>query len=372
MTKVLLVSGSWPPQVCGVGDYTQVLSHELASIGIGVERFASDRFSQLYAPSILDEIERTDCDLIHVQYPTAGYGRSLTPSAIARRIRSRPVVVTLHEYSVFKPYRRAWFSPFARHCAARIFTTGEERALFEQRFPRRRGVDTTIEIGSNVPSAADGRRQPNLVCYFGLIAPNKGLEAFLELARLARMSSSSLTFELIGAVPDRFRRYADDIITQATASGIKVAPQLPDHEVAAHLAGATFAYLPFPDGASAKRGTLAAAFVNGLIVATQHSTITPDWIKGATLETAGPQDALGALTRLQADPTARADLSRRVEKAARHFRWDAIADRHAALYESLLRSPLISNDSEKHGGAELLRSSRPRKHALADGAIRPQ
>ena len=40
--------------------------------------------------------------------------------------------------------RRAWFSPFARHCAARIFTTGEERALFEQRFPRRRGVDTTI------------------------------------------------------------------------------------------------------------------------------------------------------------------------------------------------------------------------------------
>lgn len=346
MTNVLLVSGSWPPQVCGVGDYTQVLSQQLTKAGIAVRRFGSDRFSQLYAPSILEEIERTDCDLVHIQYPTAGYGRSLTPSAIARRIRSRPIVVTLHEYSVFKPYRRAWFSSFAGHCAARIFTTGEERALFEQRFPRRRGVDATIEIGSNVPAAAGRQRQPNLVCYFGLIAPNKGLEAFLDLARLARLSSSSLRFELIGAVPDRYRRYADDIIAQATATGITVSPQLPDHEVAAHLAEATFAYLPFPDGASAKRGTLAAAFVNGLMVATQHSVITPDWIRGATLDTASPQDALNALARLQANPTARADLSRRVETAARHFRWDAIADQHVALYQTLLQRPAATRATD--------------------------
>jgi len=370
MTNVLLVSGSWPPQVCGVGDYTQVLSEQLAKAGVAVRRFGSDRFSQLYAPSIIEEIDRTDCDVVHIQYPTAGYGRSLTPSAIARRIRSRPVVVTLHEYSVFKPYRRAWFTSFARHCAARVFTTGEERAVFEQRFPKRRGVDTTIEIGSNVPAAAGRQRQPNLVCYFGLIAPNKGLEAFLELARLSRLSSGSLRFELIGAVPDRFRNYADGIIAQATAAGITVSPQLPDHEVAAHLSEATFAYLPFPDGASAKRGTLAAAFVNGLIVATQHSAITPDWIRGATLDTGSPQEALSALTRLQATPTARADLSRRVERAAQHFRWDAIADRHAALYESLLQSPSDAGASnDRRAEPRSARSARPPQ---SDGAIRTQ
>ena len=370
MTNVLLVSGSWPPQACGVGDYTQVLSQHLTKAGIAVRRFASGRFSQLYAPSILEEIEHSDCDVIHIQYPTAGYGRSLTPSAIARRIRSRPVVVTLHEYAVFKPYRRAWFSPFARYCAARVFTTGEERALFEQRFPRRRGVDATVEIGSNVPAVVGRPRQPNLVCYFGLIAPNKGLEAFIELARLAGVSSSSLTFELIGAVPDRFRRYADDIIAQATAIGIKVSPQLPDHEVAAHLAEATFAYLPFPDGASAKRGTLAAAFVNGLLVATRHSPITPDWIRGATLDTGGPQDALSALTQLQSNPTARADLSRRVEAAARHFRWDAIADRHVALYESLLQSP-VSAGALNNRRAES-HSARRARSPQSDDSIRPQ
>lgn len=371
MTDVLLVSGSWPPQACGVGDYSQVLSEQLASAGIAVKRFGSDRFSQLYAPSIIEEIERTDCDVIHIQYPTAGYGRSLTPSAIARRIRGRPVVVTLHEYAVFKPYRRAWFSSFARHCAARIFTTGEERALFEQRFPRRRGIDTIIEIGSNVPVSPSRPRRPNRVCYFGLIAPNKGLEAFVELARLARQSSSSLEFELIGAVPERFKRYADDIITQATAIGVDVSPQLPDQEVAAHLAAATFAYLPFPDGASAKRGTLAAAFVNGLMVATQHSAITPDWIRAATIDTAGPQDALSALTRLQANATGRGDLSRRVESAAHHFRWDAIADRHAELYEKLLHSPVadISSNDRK---VEPPHSARSRRFSLTDDTARPQ
>ncbi|KQY98115.1 hypothetical protein ASD45_19245 [Pseudolabrys sp. Root1462] len=348
MTTVLLVSGSWPPQVCGVGDYTQVLGHELAKAGVEVRRFASDRFSQLYARSILEEIESVDCDVIHIQYPTVGYGRSLTPSAIARVIRDRPVVVTLHEYSVFKPYRRAWFSPFAKHCAARVFTTDEERALFAQRFPRRGGIDATIEIGSNVPAAAGRPRLPDLVCQFGLIAPNKGLESFLELARLAGAAESGLTFEMIGAIPERHQRYADDIIAQAKTLGVKVLLQLPDHAVAERLATATFAYLPFPDGATAKRGTLAAAFVNGLIVATHHSRITPDWIRAATLDTATPQDALGALTHLQANATARADLRHRVATASDHFRWDAIADRHAALYQSLLERRAAAGLRSRH------------------------
>lgn len=342
MTKVLLVSGSWPPQVCGVGDYTQLLSQELEKAGVAVRRFGSGRFSQIYARSILDEVEQADCDIVHIQYPTAGYGRSLTPSAIARTIRDRPVVVTLHEYSLFKPYRRAWFSPFARYGAARIFTTGEERALFEQRFPKRGGIDTTIEIGSNVPVAAARQRQPNQVCYFGLIAPSKGLETFLELARIAGMAGSNLSFEMIGAVPARHQRYADDMIERAKALGVNASLQLADYAVAGRLAAATFAYLPFPDGASAKRGTLAAAFVNGLIVATQHSSITPDWIRGATLDCGSPQETLSALTRLQANATARADLGQRVATAARHFRWDAIADRHVALYQSLLQRPAIT------------------------------
>lgn len=331
-----MISGSWPPQACGVGDYTEVLSRELEKHGVSVARFVSGGFSNLYSSEIVNEIERTDCDVVHIQYPTAGYRRSLTPSALARSIRSKPVVVTLHEYSVFRWYRRAWFSPFARHCAARVFTTDDERELFERRFPARNGLDLTIEIASNIPVSPSVERQPGRVCYFGLIAPRKGIEEFLALCADAGSVASELKFELIGAIPERYRVYAGEILKHAAACGVQISLHLPDDAVAERLAGATFAYLPFPDGASAKRGTLAAAIVNGLIVVTRHSGITPEWMRSTTLDAKSPRDALGAIVLMQSDSRLRSEIRNRIAHAANRFRWDAIAQRHVELYRQLL------------------------------------
>lgn len=336
MTTVLIVSGSWPPQPCGVGDYTEVLSRELENHGISVARFRSNRFSRFYSSEIVDEIKETDCDLVHIQYPTAGYGRSLTPSALARSIRKKPVVVTLHEYSLFRWYRRAWFGPFAQHCAARVFTTDDERDLFQRRFPARKGLDSTIEIGSNIPASPQKDRQPDRVCYFGLIAPGKGIDEFLGLCALAASAAINLSFELIGAIPERHIRYANEILKRAAAFNVRILLNLPEHAVADRLGGSTYAYLPFPDGASAKRGTLAAAIVNGLIVITKHSRITPQWVRSATLNAKTPSEALDALLRLQSDSHSHLALRDRAGSAASHFRWDAIAQRHADLYQRLL------------------------------------
>jgi glycosyltransferase involved in cell wall biosynthesis len=336
MTTILMVSGSWPPQACGVGDYTERLCRELENNGISVVRFADDRLSQLYSVGAVRRATEADCDVVHIQYPTAGYGRSFTPSALPATVRNKPVVVTLHEYSVFRWYRRSWFSPYARHCAARIFTTDEERRVFERRFPDRSGANHTIEIASNIPAAPGGEKSADRVSYFGLIAPNKGIEAFLDLCEAAKAVGSGLTFDMIGAVPERHRRYADEILRRAAACNAGLSLNLPDDAVAQRLATATYAYLPFPDGATAKRGTLAAAIVNKLIVITQHSDITPQWIRAATLDAKQPEEALKLLTRLQADADFRGDAAKRSNQAHARFRWDAIAQRHADLYQSLL------------------------------------
>ncbi len=336
MTTVLMVSGSWPPQACGVGDYTERLCRELEDNGISVVRFADDRLSQLYSRGAVRRATEAHCDLLHIQYPTAGYGRSFTPAALPATVRNKPVVVTLHEYSVFRWYRRNWFSPYARRCAARIFTTDEERRLFERRFPDRSGADQTIEIASNIPIAVDALRSANRVSYFGLIAPNKGIEAFLELCEFAKAAGSDLTFVMIGAIPERHRHYADEILRRAAACNVDLAINLSDVTVAQRLATAAYAYLPFPDGASAKRGTLAAAIVNKLIVITRHSDITPQWMRSATLEAQHPEDALKLLARLQADPSFREAAAKQSNQAGARFRWEAIALRHVDLYESLL------------------------------------
>ena len=145
MTTVLMVSGSWPPAACSVGNYTELLCQHLESTGIDIARYQSAKFSRLWSSAILSEIAVSACDLIHIQYPTAGYGNSFVPGAIARRIRTKPIVVTLHAYASFQPYRKPWFSPFAHYCATRVFTAAFDRSLFAARFPKRGGFDATID-----------------------------------------------------------------------------------------------------------------------------------------------------------------------------------------------------------------------------------
>lgn len=331
-----MVSGTWPPDVCGVGDYTETLSRALEAGGVTVLRFGDARLSQIYSPGVMQRAAEVDCDVVHIQYPTVGYGRSYTPAAMPRGIRGKPVVVTLHEFSVFRWYRRAWFSPYAEHCAARIFTTDEERLLFGQRFPQRGGIDDVIEIGSNIPIARQNQRDGGRVVYFGLIAPNKGLEAFVDLAVLANSVGAPFTFEIVGAVQGRHRAFAETVLQRAAAAGVRATLDAPEDVVAERLGTATFAYLPFPDGATGKRGTLAASIVNRLIVITRHSTLTPPWMAAATFHAKGAQEALALLTRMQDDRAMRTVALQRTDTARARYRWDVIAGRHAALYARLL------------------------------------
>lgn len=140
-----MVSGSWLPAAFGVGDYTELLCRNLESSGIDVARYQNAKLSQFWSSAILSEIAASACDLIHIQYPTGGYGVSLSPGAIARRVRTKPIVVTLHGYESFWSCRKPLFNSFARYCAARIFTVATDRSLFAARFPKRDGFDLTIE-----------------------------------------------------------------------------------------------------------------------------------------------------------------------------------------------------------------------------------
>jgi glycosyltransferase involved in cell wall biosynthesis len=337
MPAVLMVSGSWPPEACGVGDYTERLCRELEAGGISVVRLSDPRLSHIYSRDVVRRATQARCDLVHIQYPTAGYGRSYTPAALPAAIRDKPVVVTLHEYSVFRWYRRNWFAPYARRCAARIFTTDEERQLFAQRFPRRCGVDDTIEIASNIPVALPtATRDRTRIVYFGLIAPNKGIEDVLTRAELARATGTPFSFEVIGAVQERHRDYADAVRRRGEAAGVAFFFNIPDDAVAKRLASAGCAYLPFPDGASGKRGTLAAALINKLIVITRHSAITPAWIAAATLHAGDPASALSQLNSLLTNRAAWDTAARKSSAVDGRYRWDSIARRHADLYQSLL------------------------------------
>ena len=103
--KVLMVSGSWPPEPCGVGDYASRLSDALEDVGIDLLRFGGKqalRMRNLHQS--LGQVRNLEADIIHLQYPTMAYGRSFAPPLFAM-LAEVPVVVTLHKFDGFRFYR---------------------------------------------------------------------------------------------------------------------------------------------------------------------------------------------------------------------------------------------------------------------------
>jgi glycosyltransferase involved in cell wall biosynthesis len=324
--KIGLICGSWPPERCGVADYSRQLALALARQGVEVVELGPKGTGT-------GKIAR-DLDIAHIQVPAVGFDRfgkfSLLPFSVARRR-----IVTLHEYSIFSALRKVSVLPFAV-MDARVFTTEVERDSYFSTVPLRTGRDLIIPIGSNIPRGQDTGRIPRSICTFGLIMPNKGLEQFLALATLLK-GRGDYRLTIIGTAPAHSQAYAAKLVADARALGIEVLLDREADEVGDALARHQFTYQPFPDGASVKRGSLIAGMVNGTVALTTFGRMTPAWMKEIVLEARSPEDAADIIERLAADETGRRELSRKTEASASMFDWDNIAQRHVELYESLLQ-----------------------------------
>jgi glycosyltransferase involved in cell wall biosynthesis len=333
---VLLVTGSLPPEFCGIGDYTAVLARHLQEAGVRVEFFHTRDWRLHRLPAIASAIRARGADIVHMQYPTLGYGRSLVPSLVPLLARAAPFVVTLHEFSVFRKLRRPWFVPFALAARMIVFTTETERDRFRRFAPWKRAGDTVIPIGSNIPAGVTRARDPLTVTYFGQINPLKGLDEFIGLARLGAARGAPYRFRILGGIPARYRGFADGFLATARAAGIELVLDRPAEEVADILANTAFAYQPYEDGASTKRGSLLASLVNGVIVLAPYGPQTSDWLKEVVVEAATPDAALAALDRLAGDEAGNAARHARVAAAAQRVDWRQIAQRQIAVYRDLL------------------------------------
>lgn len=331
MMKIVMVSGSWPPDSCGVGDYSAQLSAVLAVSGVDVVRFGAQ--GEVSARGLLQsirQIRKLKPDLVHIQYPTVGYGRSLAPAALSVLLRL-PIVVTLHEFASFRFYRLPWFMPYTV-VKALIFTSGAEQRSFRRRLHRTPRVSEIIPIGSNIPVAANTIPDLRTVCYFGLLMPNKGIEDFLSLARL--MAGQGYVFSLIGSTPVKWKSYGDRIVQEAKSIGIRTHLNETSEAVATLLKESTYAYLPFPDGVTEKRGSLLATIVNGLKVMGPFGANSIPPITNYVVEASSPEQARQHLLAAEGGVDPWSGIDRVGAEAA--FNWLNIGERHVELYRKIL------------------------------------
>jgi glycosyltransferase involved in cell wall biosynthesis len=220
--RVLMISGSYPPMRCGVGDYTRCLAEALAQRDEIVFKLLTSvspparegdpswlqralrnwRIGSL--GPYLRELKGFRPDIVHAQYPTQGYSVVSGPTLLPflARMRGRPAIVqTWHEYP--EPlYTKFGLSKLA------LAATADAVIYVRPDYPKHIAGVLSLALGGAsrhfIPNAsvlptvvlgADERAslkaelgcgERQLLAFFGFAYPHKGVEQLFEIADPAR------------------------------------------------------------------------------------------------------------------------------------------------------------------------------------------
>lgn len=301
--KILLVTGSFPPEKCGVGDYSFSLAKALADepnvhvailtstscgeggVHEGIEIFpVLDKWRLAELPKVVKAIRKWSPDIVHIQYPTQGYGGGLLPwflPMIAFVMRRR-VVQTWHEGYSWRDAPLLFLKAIVPSQVVVVRPQYKEglRSLFRWTLSRKKFL--YIRNASSVPRVPldnherselkarylNGQRR--LIVYFGFVLPHKGIELLFEIA-----NPSSDRIVLAGET-SKGGEYWKRIVAQASVEPwrgqVTIAGFLPPGEVGTLLAVADAVILPFRVGGGEWNTSIHAAVLQGTFVITTSLT----------------------------------------------------------------------------------------------------
>ena len=360
---ILFVSGEYPPDVGGLGDYTLRLRAALTDLGWQSRVLTRRQVRRWDARSLVwlaKAASRTG--IVHVQFQAGAYdllGDVCLMPVLVRRLSPRARVVT-----TFHDTRAPYLFPRAgrlRQLALRLLAhTSDAVIAADQRDLRALGGPSPrhyhVPIGPNVLSApppgydrAAFRSRLGVhadtpaIVYFGLHNTSKGLDLLLDTfdrvlvrradARLlllgAEVGASDPTDRLTAAnLGPRLDRFGSHVLRTGWLAA---------EELSAHLLAGDVAVLPYTDGASARRGSLLACAEHGLpIVSTLPAA--REVARFIQAVAADPMDLAEAVLRVATDPSIAAHLHAASLALARDMSWPAIAAAHVRIYTRLLYS----------------------------------
>lgn len=303
--NIALVSGSAGDTRCGVGDYTYELAQHIA-LDAEVHLYFDEHhgpaeppfgqlttlhlhpvkgFSVFSLNKLARELRKAGYDIVHVQYPSKGYGTSVGPGFLPQNLagmqsRSR-VVVTLHEWTTSHPLRRMVMDQMLPNTDALIVTSEAELKPLVGKLPNK--LVLAMPVGNVLRSreeleavwlVAEGRAIPKLaepqgldgraaysLFHYGLPARGKGIGRLLEAIKLVREGGTAVTLYLGGEFPPGEKR-TEALLSQITELGLSEAVVRLGHIPRERLEQIAQQYqlgvFPFDEGYSSKRSSLAA------------------------------------------------------------------------------------------------------------------
>ena len=398
--RIGLITGEYPPDQGGVGDFTHELGQALAALDHEVHVITSasrnpqpttqNSKPETRNPVIVhrsvrgwgwgcwrDIIRLNDAlrfDILNIQYQTAAYGMHPAINLLPLRLRtgtgSRPcTVVTFHDLKI--PYlfpkagRLRWWVnlALARWSDAVIATNAEDFArLSTYSFIRSLSL---IPIGSNISPklpadydraawrASRGLKPDDLLLsYFGFLNESKGaktlIRALHKLMNDPCLSANPWLLMIGGRTGSSdptnvaYLKRVEALIEElGLTERVLWTGYTPQPEVSANLLASDVCVLPYRDGASFRRGSFMAALAHGLpIVSTQPQVDVPELRHGENILLVPPDAPVAlaeAIARLAGDAKLRRRLGEGAARLAQDFTWERIAEKTEALYRITLQ-----------------------------------
>ena len=285
-----MITGSYPPDVCGVGDYSACFMRETDCEKWNLYHSSNWKVNCIITK--IREINSYGCKYIVMQYPTQGYGWSLLPQLICLYyswFTRKRFTVVLHEFSqrTFKAKIASLFLLFANKV---IFTSEYEKLAANRIVCGLAKNAAVIRILSNItaelPLHPMHERDID-VAYFGHLRPQKGLEDFIQIINTIHTSRSKIRVCIIGQRLVEYETYLHTLLNNCKHN-VELHFNCSNLEAAQLLNKTKIVFLPFIDGLSERRGSFLAAISNGTLVVSYTGRFTTKELKNIFISTSYP------------------------------------------------------------------------------------
>ena len=391
--RVCLVCATFPPEICGVGDFTFQLARALGEAGIEVSVVTSDRglpedanqapagvivrrpvasWTLRQLPALVRTLRAGRYDLVHVQYTPNLYGRrtlaiNLMPS-LAARILHTPTLVTFMEFYtplshglrelVAGVYDRLKDTLLLWTSTGVIVTVPNRARRLSRLFPwlRRRvhvlHSGANLELGQTVPEDRErGRARFGIgptelvIGSFGSLHTDKRYELLLRVARRLLDQGHQIRLLLIGAHSDDhpYYRYLAQCVSDLGLGSCVIWTGFgTPTEISRWLLATDIYVMTDLRGASARKSSLITALAHGLpTVSTRGVDTEGEFVDGDGIVLVDARDEEESLVhhldRLLKDPEERRRLAlgaRRLHQS--QFSWQGIARAATDIYQQYL------------------------------------
>lgn len=361
--KVLIVTGSYPPDKCGVGDYAANLSKSLTQhtnievnvlTSVSQEKY-SDAIDNLKVfpvmPSwgvlelfrVVKLLWRQSPDIVHIQYPTQGYADGLLPCLI-------PLIAYLMQKKVVQTWHEIYANPYDPRILAQAIIPGGLIVVRPEylkklkpelqwtiknkhfKFIRNASTIPSVNLSSSEKIKLKNhykKIQPRLIVFFGFIYEHKGTDLIFDIA------DPELDQIVIAGEFDRNNSYHQKILNIANneqwKDKVSVTGFLEPNEIGSLLSVADAVILPFRVGGGEWNTTIHSAVLQKTFVLT-----TSESASGYDEVTNVYYAKIGDIGEMRQALELYAGKYRKHNDKIDVNEWEHIASEHQAMYQRLI------------------------------------